>query len=77
MIERMNGWGGLFVAGVLGALGMFYRHGSLIAGIQQKEKSQDETNKRIQDWMEKLSDQVGDVQLKLERWKPRDEKGGK
>lgn len=73
MIERMNGWVGMVVAAGVGTIGMFYRHGSLIAGIVQKQKDQDDTNERIQKWMEKLSGQVADVQLKLERWRPRDE----
>ncbi len=73
MIDRINGWGGVVVAAGMAVIGMFYRHGSAISAIEAREiakaKAQDDTNERLQDWMEKMSKQLGDIRVELARLK--------
>ena len=60
---------GLTVAAVLGTIGMFYRHGYVLAGLQQRVTDQAASQKKLWDKLDAMDEKLTDIQIKVGRGK--------
>lgn len=58
---------GLLVAGVLAITGMFYRHGVILAGVQQKAIDQDQSVGKLWEKLDAMDAKLTDIQIKVGR----------
>jgi len=58
---------GLIVAGVLGVIGTFYRHGTVLAVVQQHQIDQDKGIGKLWDKLDAMDKKLTDIQIKVGR----------
>lgn len=67
MKDIADGIWGLFIAAILAAVGMFYRHGYVIAGLQQKATDQGDSQIKLWEKLDSIDEKLTDIQITLGR----------
>ncbi len=67
MKDVVDGIWGLFIAAILAAVGMFYRHGYVIAGLSQKATDQGASQSKLWDKLDGIDKKLTEIQITLGR----------